>query len=54
MKKIVKKDGKIYEVFSNDASFRHTTWTEVGTYDEPVVEDNEEKIVNKRKKRDKS
>lgn len=34
MKKIIRKEGKIYEVWSNDASFRHTTWTVIGTYDE--------------------
>lgn len=37
MEKIVKKDGKIYNVWSNDASFRHTTWTVIGTYEEENV-----------------
>lgn len=34
MNKIVRKDGKIYDVWSNDGSFKHTTWTLIGTYEE--------------------
>lgn len=60
MKKIVRKDGKIYEVWSNDASFRHTTWKEIGTYEEeettesPSVEETVEKTYIAKKKRRKS
>lgn len=34
MNKIVRKEGKIYDVWSNDGSFRHTTWRIIGEYDE--------------------
>lgn len=48
MKKIVRKDGKIYEVWSNDATFRHTTWSVIGTYEEEAPKE-EEKPKRKRK-----
>lgn len=48
MNKIVRKDGKIYDVWSNDGSFKHTTWTLIGTYDEKPIQQ-VEKPSKKRK-----
>lgn len=46
MEKIVKKDGKIILIRSNDGSFRHTTEYIIGTYEEKPKE---EKNTKKKK-----